>query len=98
MRTTLSSGSFLRDDMKNWVGSSLFFMSLEKLGVDVEKYYIPTGVECSNDQLTYYADYLLDEVSRLEFTEVDKDYKDYVRKIAFILRAWAKAGHGIKVV
>jgi len=100
-----TNGSFLRDDAKNWASSSLFFMSLVKLGVNVDKYYIPIGVSCSNAQLIYYADILLDEVARLEFKEEPsmgreefKAHRDYIRKIAFILRGWGKEGHGVKVI
>jgi hypothetical protein len=98
--TLQNKGSFLRDDTKNWVSSSLFFMSLNKLGVNCEDYYIPVGVECSNEQLLYYTDHLLDAIGRLEFSGGDrfKADRDFVRKIAFILRAWAREGHGLRVV
>lgn len=91
-------GSFLREDSRNWVSSSLFFLSLNKLGVNCERYYIPVGVECSNAQLSYYVEHLLDEIAQLEFTDGNKEHKDYVRKIAFILRAWSREGHGLRVV
>jgi hypothetical protein len=98
-----SRGSFLRSDTKCWISSSLFFMCIEKLGLNEKIYYIPSGIECTNEELVFYVDHLFDELGHLEmrknyWTEAEKDARNYVTKIGFALRNWSKEGFGVKLI
>lgn len=98
--STNDRGSFLRSDTKSWVSSNLFFHCIEKLGLNEKIYYIPTGITCSNEELRYYVEHLFDELGDLElsYDDREKEAKNYIMKIGFILRAWAREGYGLKVV
>lgn len=100
----------MRSDTQCWVSSSLFFMCIEKLGINDRIYYIPTGLECNNLELAYYVEHLFEELEMLEreslkdpnsirFWNLErKEARSYVIKVGFILKAWAREGYGIKVV
>lgn len=94
-----NKGAFLRSDEMSWVSSSLFFMSINKLSINDKIFHIPVGVKLNNEELKYYINYLYDELAGLETsTNEEKEARDYVRKVASILRTWADAGYNVKMV
>jgi hypothetical protein len=74
-------------------------MCINKLALKDTIYHIPKGVHISNEDLTYYADHILNELEQVGVTsEEETDAYLYVEKVATKLKEWARQGHGVKVI
>lgn len=94
-----TSGAFLRDDGQSWVSSRLLFMCINRLDLNDKIYHIPAGVEVTNEDLTYYVDHLIDQLSTVKVNSSSEyEAHQYVSMVAKVLKSWAKNGYGAKVV
>jgi hypothetical protein len=90
-----ASVGFLLENEAGWISSSLFFLSLEQLGLDTPQYYLPPGTILSAREVTIYAN---DVVWQLATTEVSNEYYKYALDICRRLRNWGERGHIVHVV
>lgn len=94
---TVWAGSFLREDEKCWVSSSLFFHCVSKLSLQDDVYYLPAGSTISPTELRFYVSALESQVKlvKVPYNEEAHQALEYVKKVCTILKTWADSGFAV---
>lgn len=90
---------FLLDNQRGRLPSRLFFTSMDRLGIAVEKYLVPSNWKLSPEDIRLYTDAILFDLLLYVRNGGAKnmDYA-YVRDVVNILKSWADKGHTISVL
>jgi hypothetical protein len=88
--------SFLLENERGWLSSSLFFYSLEQLGINATRYYIPKGIVLAPEEVRYYVMELSKDLRKAQGK--DKKYIDYVAQILTTLNSWGNKNYVVHVV
>lgn len=90
---------FILENQRGRLPSRLFFTSMDRLGITVDKYLVPSNWKLSPEDIQLYTDAILYDLLHYVRSGGVKnmDYA-YVRDVVAILKSWACKGHTISVL
>lgn len=89
---------FLLENERGWLGSSLFFHSMLRLGIRTEPYYIPPGIVLSPEETTYYANSILSEAAFMLPADKESEAWQYIETICRTLKGWGEKNYLVHVM